>query len=132
MLAREAAGGFPPGLYASFAMLEHMPREERQPILEQLVQQFPSHAPGVGGACQFLADPAECLAATEQGLGACPDPYTLGMLLVRKAFALNGLGGQGRRWRFCNGWSRAPASCCPPTRSRISPLPPFAETRAPD
>ena len=36
-------------------------------------------------------DPAELLAAVEQGLGACPDPYTLGMLLVRKAFALNGL-----------------------------------------
>jgi tetratricopeptide (TPR) repeat protein len=91
MLAREAAGEFPPGLYASFALLEHMPREEKQSILEQLVRKFPSHAPAWEAHANFVTDPAELLAAVEQGLGACPDPYTLGMLLVRKAFALNGL-----------------------------------------
>ena len=91
MLTREAAGEFPRGLYLSFALLEQMPREEQQSILEQLVEKFPSHAPAWEAHANFVSDPAECLAAVEQGLGACPDPYTLGMLLVRKAFALNRL-----------------------------------------
>ena len=91
MLAREAAGEFPTGSYMAFALLEHTPPEEKQSILEQIVQQFPSHAPAWEAHAAFLSDPAQCLAAVERGLGACPDLYTLGMLLVRKALALNGL-----------------------------------------
>ena len=91
ILAREAAGEFPAGSYMAFALLEHAPPEEKQPILEQVVEQFPSHAPAWEAYAALLSDPAQCLAAVERGLGACPDSYTLGMLLVRKALALNGL-----------------------------------------
>jgi tetratricopeptide (TPR) repeat protein len=92
MLAREEAGEFPPGSYLAFALLEHAPREEKRAILEEVVQELPSHAPAWEAYAALIEDPAKLLAAVEQGLGACPDPYTLGMLLVRQALALNGLG----------------------------------------
>jgi tetratricopeptide (TPR) repeat protein len=91
LLAREKAGEFPPGLYANFARMEHMPREPKRVILEQVVQKFPTHAPAWEALANLIEDPAESLAAVEQGLGASPDSCTLGMLLVRKAVALDRL-----------------------------------------
>lgn len=92
MLTREAAGEFPPGLYAAFAMLEHMPPEEQQSIAAQLVEKFPSHAPGWAQHARFLENPSDKLAAIERGLLARPDPDTRGSLLVQKALALHASG----------------------------------------
>jgi tetratricopeptide (TPR) repeat protein len=92
MLAREAAGEFPRGLYAAFAMLEHMPKEQQLSIAEQLVQRFPTHAPAWELHAQSVEDPAARLEVIERGLGARPDPETRGSLLIQKAMALHFLG----------------------------------------
>jgi tetratricopeptide (TPR) repeat protein len=92
MLTREAAGEFPPGLYAAFAMLEHMPAEQQRSIAQQLVEKFPAHAPAWQVHAGFLEDASERLAAIEHGLAARPDPDTRGSLLVGQALALHRLG----------------------------------------
>ena len=92
MLTREAAGEFPAGLYAAFAMLEHMPADEQRHVARQLVGQFPSHAPAWELHARFLEDPSDKLAAIERGLLARPDPDTRGSLLVQKALALHASG----------------------------------------
>ena len=92
MLTREAAGEFPDGLYAAFAMLEHMPADQQRHIAGQLVAQFPSHAPAWDLHARFLEDPSDKLAAIERGLLARPDPDTRGSLLVQKAGALHASG----------------------------------------
>jgi tetratricopeptide (TPR) repeat protein len=92
MLTREAAGEFPPGLYAAFAMLEHMPPEQQQSIAAQLVEKCPSHAPAWAQHARFLENPSDKLAAIERGLLARPDPDTRGSLLVQKALALHASG----------------------------------------
>jgi tetratricopeptide (TPR) repeat protein len=91
-LTREAAGEFPPGLYAAFATLEHMPPEQQQSIAAQLVEKFPSHAPAWAQHARFLENPSDRLAAIEHGLLARPDPDTRGSLLVEKALALHASG----------------------------------------
>jgi tetratricopeptide (TPR) repeat protein len=96
MLTREAAGEFPPGLYAAFAMLEHMPPEQQQSIAAQLVEKFPSHAPAWALHARFLEAPSDRLAAIERGLLAHPDPDTRGSLLVQKAFAVHANGERER------------------------------------
>jgi tetratricopeptide (TPR) repeat protein len=96
MLTREAAGEFPSGLYAAFAMLEHMPRDERLSIAGQLVQQFPTHAPAWELHAQSVKDPAARLDAIDRGLAARPDPDTRASLLVQKALALSFLGDRER------------------------------------
>ncbi len=95
LLTREAGGEFPRGLYQAFAMLEYMPPEEQQSIAEQLVQQFPSHAPAWELRASFIDDPTTRLTAIERGLEARPDPDTRGALLVRKALTLHNLGQTG-------------------------------------
>jgi hypothetical protein len=92
MLTREAAGEFPAGLYAAFAMLEHMPADQQRHVAGQLVVQFPSHAPAWELHASFLEDPSDKLAAIERGLLARPDPDTRGLLLVKKALALDASG----------------------------------------
>jgi tetratricopeptide (TPR) repeat protein len=92
MLTREAAGEFPPGLYAAFAMLEDMPPEQQQSIVAQLVEKFPSHAPAWAEHARFLENPCDKLAAIERGLLARPDPETRGSLHVQKALALHASG----------------------------------------
>jgi tetratricopeptide (TPR) repeat protein len=92
MLTREAAGEFPPGLYAAFAMLEHMPAEQQRSIAQQLVDKFPAHAPAWQVHAGFLEDASERLAAIERGLAARPDADTRGSLLVDRALTLHRLG----------------------------------------
>jgi hypothetical protein len=92
MLTREAAGEFPRGLYAAFAMLEHMSAQQQQSVAEQLVQEFPSHAPAWQLRARLSDDPPAKLAAIECGLKARPDPDTRGRLLVHKALALHAQG----------------------------------------
>ncbi len=92
LLTREAAGEFPAGLYAAFAMLEHMPADEQCHVVQQLVVQFPSHAPAWALHASFLEDPPGKLAAIERGLLARPDPDTRGSLLVQRALALHASG----------------------------------------
>jgi tetratricopeptide (TPR) repeat protein len=89
MLAREAAGEFPPGLHAAFVMLEDMPDDLQRQIVRQIVERHPSHAPAWQLHARLLAAPAEKLAAIERGLLARPDPDTRGALLVEKAQALH-------------------------------------------
>jgi hypothetical protein len=100
MLTREAAGEFPDGLYAAFAMLEHMPADEQRHVAGQLVSQFPSHAPAWELHARFLEDPSDKLAAIERGLLARPDPDTRGSLLVQKAFALHATGEREAAWEI--------------------------------
>ena len=92
LLTREAGGEFPRGLYQAFAMLEYMSPEKQQSIAEQLVQQFPFHAPAWELHATFIDDPTMRLTAIERGLDARPDPDTRGSLLVRKALTLHNLG----------------------------------------
>jgi tetratricopeptide (TPR) repeat protein len=92
MLTREAAGEFPAGLHAAFAMLEHMPADGQRRVARQLVVQFPSHAPAWGRHASFLEDSSDKVDAIERGLAARPDPDTRGSLLVQKALALHARG----------------------------------------
>ncbi len=92
MLTREAAGEFPDGLYAAFAMLEHMPVDAQRQFAAQLVAQSPSHAPAWELHARLLDDPSAKLEAIERGLLAHPDPETRGSLLVQKALALHASG----------------------------------------
>jgi len=96
MLTREAAGEFPRGLYAAFATLEQMPREQRGSIAAQLVQQFPTHAPAWELHAQFVENPAAKLEAIDRGLAARPDPDTRDSLLIQKALTLDVLGERER------------------------------------
>ncbi len=96
MLTREAAGEFPRGLYAGFAMLEHMSVQQQQSVAEQLVRKFPSHAPAWELHARLSEDPPAKLAAIACGLEARPDPDTRGSLLIQKALALDA---QGERER---------------------------------
>ena len=91
-LTRESAGEFPNGLYEAFAMLEHMPREQRAAIASQLVERVPSFAPGWNEHANFVADPAQRLDAIEKGLAARPDPITRGLLTIKKAITMSSLG----------------------------------------
>jgi tetratricopeptide (TPR) repeat protein len=91
-LTRESAGEFPSGLYEAFAMLEHMPRDQRAAIASQLVERVPSFAPGWNEHANFVADPAQRLDAIEKGLAARPDRLTRGLLTVKKAITMSSLG----------------------------------------
>ena len=90
------AGEFPRGLYQAFAMLEHMPVEQRHSLVAQLVEKYPSHAPAWALHAQFLKNPSDALAAIERGLAARPDPDTRGSLLVQKALVLHAQGASER------------------------------------
>ena len=91
-LTRESEGELPSGLYAAFAMLEHMPADERRAIVRQLTEKFPSFAPGWNEHANFVADLAERLQVVDNGLAARPDRDTRGFLLVKKAMTMSCLG----------------------------------------
>jgi tetratricopeptide (TPR) repeat protein len=91
-LTREAEGEFHTGLYAAFAMLEQMPRETRDAIVRQLVEQCPSFAPGWNELAGLVTDPVKRLEVIENGLAARPDPQTRGLLIVNKALTMSALG----------------------------------------
>jgi len=91
-LSREFAGEFHSGLYAAFAMLEHLPTEERGSIAAQLVEKFPSFAPGWCEHARHVTDPREQLTVVEHGLAARPDRCTRGFLMIMRAMATSELG----------------------------------------
>jgi tetratricopeptide (TPR) repeat protein len=91
-LTRESTGEFFSGLYAAFAMLEHMPTDQRSSIAEQLVEKYPSFAPGWNEHADFVTDPLKRLEAIENGLAARPDRHTRGLLMVKKAVTTSLLG----------------------------------------
>jgi len=91
-LTRESTGEFFSGLYAAFAMLEHMPTEQRCSIAAQLVERFPSFAPGWNEHADCVADLLKRLEVIENGLAARPDPFTRGHLMVKKALTMSSLG----------------------------------------
>ena len=91
-LTRESTGEFSSGLYAAFAMLEHMPTDQRCSIAEQLVEKYPSFAPGWNEHADFVSDHLKRLEVIENGLAARPDPSTRGILLVKKAVTTSFLG----------------------------------------
>jgi tetratricopeptide (TPR) repeat protein len=91
-LTRESAGELRVGFYAAFAMLEHMPKEQRASIVRQLVELLPSYAPSWNEHAQFVDDPRERLDVIQRGLAASPDRHTRGSLLVKKAHAMHSLG----------------------------------------
>jgi tetratricopeptide (TPR) repeat protein len=91
-LTRESEGEFPSGLYAAFAMLEHMPKDERKEVAAKLVVQFPSFAPGWSEHVNHLSDAVERLKAIEHGLTARPDRETRGFLMVQQALATSEAG----------------------------------------
>ena len=91
-LTRESAGEFFSGLYAAFAMLEHMPGDQRGSIASQLVEKVPSFAPGWNEHADFVTDLVERLQVIENGLAARPDRQTRGFLMVKRAVTMSFLG----------------------------------------
>jgi tetratricopeptide (TPR) repeat protein len=91
-LTREAAGEFPTGFYLAFAISGQMPTEQRSYVLEQIVEKFPTFAPGWDKYADLVKEPAQRLQAIESGLAARPDPDTYGSLLIKKACAMWALG----------------------------------------
>jgi len=91
-LTRESTGEFFSGLYAAFAMLEHMPKDQRCSIAAQLVEKFPSFAPGWNEHADCVDDLLKRLEVIEHGLAARPDPFTRGHLMVKKALTMSSLG----------------------------------------
>jgi tetratricopeptide (TPR) repeat protein len=91
-LTRESTGEFWRGLYAAFAMVEHMPADQRCAIAAQLVEQCPSFAPGWNEHADCVTDLDKRLQVIERGLAARPDPYTRGILMVKKAMTMSLLG----------------------------------------
>jgi tetratricopeptide (TPR) repeat protein len=91
-LTRETEGELPPGLYAAFAALEYMPKEQRRDIAAQLIERFPSFAPGWAEHSNHVADAHQRLDAIERGLQARPDRQTRAKLLVLKALTLSSRG----------------------------------------
>jgi tetratricopeptide (TPR) repeat protein len=94
-LTRESTGEFRRGLYAAFAMLEHMPADQRCSIAGQLVEQCPSFAPGWNEYADCVTDLDKRLQVIERGLAARPDPHTRGLLMVKKAMTMSWLGNAG-------------------------------------
>jgi tetratricopeptide (TPR) repeat protein len=91
-LTREATGEFFSGLYAAFAMLEHMPVDQRRAIVAQLVEKLPSFAPAWSEHADSVTDPVQRLEAIEKGLAARPDRDTRGFLIIKKAMTTSALG----------------------------------------
>jgi hypothetical protein len=91
-LTRESEGEFASGLYAAFVTLEHIPTDERCSIAGQLVEKYPSFAPGWNEYADFVSDPVKRLEVIENGLAARPDPQTRGFLMVKKAMTMSFLG----------------------------------------
>ena len=91
-LTREATGEFFSGLYAAFAMLEHMPVDQRRAIVAQLVEKLPSFAPAWNEHADSVTDPVQRLEAIEKGLAARPDRDTRGFLIIKKAMTMSALG----------------------------------------
>lgn len=91
-LTRESTGEFSSGLYAAFVMLEHMPKHERCSIAGQLVERYPSFAPGWNEHADSVTDLIKRLEVIENGLVARPDPQTRGFLMVKKAMTMSFLG----------------------------------------
>jgi len=97
MLAREAAGEFPRGLYATFVIHgPALPDAQRQHVAEQIVEQHPGFMPAWELLINRVADASEQLAMIERALAANPDRHTKGGLLVRKAIALSRVGERAR------------------------------------
>ena len=92
-LTRESTGEFFTGLYAAFVMLEHMPEDQRCSIAAQLVEKYPSFAPGWNEHADCVTDLVKRLEVIENGLAARPDPHTRGFLSVKKAVTMSLLGG---------------------------------------
>jgi hypothetical protein len=91
-LTRESTGEFSRGLYAAFAMLEHLPEDQRCSIAGQLVEKVPSFAPGWNEHADFVTDHLKRLEVIENGLAARPDPHTCGLLMVKKAVTMSSRG----------------------------------------
>jgi hypothetical protein len=91
-LTRESTGEFASGLYAAFVTLDHMPTDERCSIARQLVEKYPSFAPGWNEHADFVTDLVKRLKVIENGLAARPDPRTCGFLMAKKALTMSALG----------------------------------------
>jgi hypothetical protein len=91
-LTRESAGEFARGLYAVFARLEHMPKDQRCFIVGQLLAKNPTFAPGWREQANCVAEPVPCLEVIERGLSSRPDRQTRGLLLVQKAMTMSSIG----------------------------------------
>lgn len=93
VLTREQNGEFEPGIYLTYLSLEWMDNPvQKEQILRQLVERFPTFAPAWKDLANLTDDDADRLAAIENGLAAQPDAETHGILLINKAMALNSQG----------------------------------------
>ncbi|MBW8805962.1 MAG: tetratricopeptide repeat protein [Catenulisporales bacterium] len=86
MLRREHAGQLFPGFSRAFIQLEWMtdPAEKIQ-LLRGITKRFPDFPPAWQELASLLTDPAEKMAALDNGLAGSPDPETKTMLLINKA-----------------------------------------------
>lgn len=89
MLRRERRGELFDGFGQAFMQLEWMGDPDRKRgLLQGIVARYPGFPPAWKELASLLTDPAERMAALEQGLAGDPDPETLGMLLINKALLL--------------------------------------------
>lgn len=87
-LQREKEGKIPEGTYFAYLSLEWIVPEKRPKLIQALVDQVPSFAPGWKEKAQTEQDASKRLAYLEKGLAANPDAETKGFLLLNKAAAL--------------------------------------------
>src|SRR2546427_12700787 len=89
-LRRERAGELRSGTYKQYVILEGLrdPLQKRA-LLEGIVKESPTFAPGWKELSTLLGDDIAKLQAIEEGLSHHPDDETKGMLLVNKALVLN-------------------------------------------
>jgi tetratricopeptide (TPR) repeat protein len=92
-LQREQKGELPPGTYKTFLSLEWTQDDvAKRSIVEKLVQQTPTFAPGWKALALMTDAESEKLQAIEHGLSNSPDAETKGMLQINKALLRNGQG----------------------------------------
>lgn len=109
-LQREKEGKIPKGTYFAYLSLEWIEPEKRSKLIQALVDQVPSFAPGWKARAQTEQDLNKRLAHLERGLAANPDAETKGFLLLNKAAALQEQGKSGEAKAILGSLAVDPAS----------------------
>ncbi len=93
MLAREAAGEFPSGLFATFTIDgPSLPADMRREAAEQIVAKSPGFAPAWDTLIDLTKEPLARLAVIERALAAASNRRTLATWRIKQAVTLNELG----------------------------------------
>ncbi len=109
-LQREKEGKIPEGTYFAYLSLEWVEPEKRSKLIQALVDQVPSFAPGWKARAQTEQDLNKRLAHLERGLVENPDAETKGFLLLNKAAVLQAQGKWGAAKEILGSLAVDPAS----------------------